>query len=346
MRHIFGSIRNALKRIIPFLISMFLKLSAYWASIIVLSLVIVGQIIHFYYPLKHFNAYQILVSTAIIVAFWAIRKFLVGFEEFKQMTASHPIKFVGINILKLIRSEWSIPGILIIGGLFIYSSFRLQYIQLDLIGVYALVMIILMITTAVFGQTIYVYHIILLNQLNQENAFKYNFYMPAKTDWIVRLAKNGRMLNNSFFILGFIYTVVYYLNMPPKSISINHLVNGSFGDRISISTPDNLIFIMSWVAIFIIIIVAFPTYYFIQKNYIKSLVRRLKDLSIKEVQKLMKAQDLTGVDNIDSELKYFNLINNIENSPITPLKGYGLIPIISTLSSLSVHFIKISESLL
>ncbi len=328
------------------LVSVFHNLSLNIALLIILILIIIGQVIHFFYPLKHFHVYQFFALTAIILAFWAIRKFLFGFEKFKQMTASHPIKFIAINIFKLVNSKWSISGILAIGGLFIYSSFQLEYIQFNLMGIYALVIIVMMMVTAVYGQTIYVYYIILLNKLIQENFFKYNFYFPSKTDWVVQLAKNGRILNNSFFILGFIYTLIYYLNMSPNYIKLDDSEVGNFGGMINVSTPDNVIFIISWIAIFVIIIIAFPTYYFIQKNYIKTLVRKLKNSSIKEIQKLMKAHELTGVDSIDSELKYFNLINNIENSPNMPFEGFSLIPIISTLSSLCIHLIKISENLL
>ena len=114
------SIGKPFNKIIPMLVSLFNNLSLKIAVSIILLLIIIGQVIHFFYALKHFHAYQIISLTSIIIAFWAIRKFLVGFNKFKQMTASQPIKFISINILKLINSKWSISGILVIGGLFIY----------------------------------------------------------------------------------------------------------------------------------------------------------------------------------------------------------------------------------
>ena len=83
--------------------------------------------------------------------------------------------------------------------------------------------------------------------------------MPAKTEWVLHLAKEGRKLNNLFFILGFIYTLVYYLNMPPNAIVLRNNISGRyFWEKIQISTPDNTIFVMGWIVIFIIIVVAFP----------------------------------------------------------------------------------------
>ena len=315
MKNFLCVLDKALNSIVPLLISTIQGFSVYQMTIFLFLLITSGQLINYFQHFKHFHIYQLLVTTTIILASYSIRKFLHGMEEFKQMTASHPIKFVGIKIAKLIQSKWSIPGIVIIGGLYVYSSIRLEYIRFDLIGLYALIMIILMMITAVFGQTIYVYYIILLNKLSHENEFSYNFYMPAKTDWIIKLAKNGRMLNNSFFVLGFIYTLVYYLNMPSNSILIYQSVHGRIWDRFLFCTPDNQIFVLSWMVIFIIIFIAFPIYYIIQTYHIKMLIRRLKDISISEIQKLMKAQELTGHDSIDLELQYFNLINNIECSP-------------------------------
>ncbi len=315
--------------------------------IFILIIIVLGQFVNYYVPFKHFHIYQILVIPAVIIASWAIKQFIVDANELSRIVASHPIKFVIINFLKLVSSNWSLPGLAIIGGLYIYASIKLHYIEFNLSGYYALLMIVLMLGTAIIGQTMYVYYIILLSKLKAENEFKYNFYFPAKTDWIVKLAKTGRMLNNSFFVLGFIYTLVFYINVPDGAIKI---INDTNFDNwlafIKLSTPDNLIFSISWITIFIIIIIAFPTYYIIQKNYIKTLVRKLKDKSISEVQKLMSMQEILPTKNIETELKYLTLINNIENSRNNPLTNYNVIPILSSIGTICVHFIRISESIL
>ena len=347
MKKILDIINNLLTK----LVSGFYELLQWFTIIktILLSIVfiLIGQIINFYQPFGNFHIYQILVISSIIIASWAVNKFKSEIKLFNEMTASHPIKFAGMKVIKLIYSKWVLLALVIVGGLYTYAAISLNYVEFNLIGIYALIMIVLMLGSAIFGQTVYVYYIILLISINRQSEFKYNFYIPAKTNWVVKLAKNGRMLNNSFFVLGFIYTLVYYLNVPQGAMKIIDVsTKGNIWDKFQFSTPDNFIFIISWIIIFIIIVVAFPVYYYVQNTYIKSLVRNLKDLSIFEIQKFMKAKELSVNDNIELELKYFTLINNVENSPSKPLSSYNVIPILSSIGSISVHFIKISESLL
>ncbi len=265
------------------------------------------------------------------------------------MIASHPIKFIGQNILDIINSKWSFPGLIIIGGLYVFLSIRLEYIKLNIIGLYVLIMIILMMVTAILTQTVYVYYLILLKKLATYNKeFKYNFYLPAKTEWVLHLAKEGRKLNNLFFILGFIYTLVYYeLNMPPNAIVLRNNISGRyFWEKIQISTPDNTIFVMGWIVIFIIIVVAFPTYYYIQQTYMRMVVQKLKNKSLTEIQQLMKATALTNKDDIDLELKFITLMKDVDNSSNIAIPKNNLIPLMSSIGSLFIHLIKISESLL
>jgi hypothetical protein len=345
MKRFLKKVSNGLNTIVPSMLKAIQWFNIWRTVLFVFIIIFVGQIINAFQSFRNFHIYQLLVILSILVASWAIKRFITDFKNFNKVIASHPTNFVGIKISRLIYSKWALPGLILIGGLYVYSSYKLEYIQFDVIGAYALIMILLMMTTAIIGQTVYVYYIILLSKLNKQNEFKYNFYMPAKTDWIVLIAKTGRMFNNSFFILGFIYTLVFYLNSPESAVVINR-ANGDFINGLVLTTPDNLVFLISWLTIIVIIFIAFPSYYFIQNNYIKALVQKLKDKSMLEISLLMKSDAIKSQDNLEVEIKYITLINNIENSAKKPLTSYNVIPLISTISSISVHFINISQSLL
>jgi hypothetical protein len=345
VKRFFNKISSGLNTIVPSILKAIQWFSYSSTTIFVVAIVIVGQIINAFQPFKYFHIYQLLVIPSILIASWAVKKFIADFESFNKVIASHPVNFVGIKLSRLIYSNWALPGLVLIGGLYVYSSYRLEYIQFDAVGLYALLMILLMLTTAIIGQTVYVYYILLLSRLNKESEFKYNFYMTAKTDWIVMIAKTGRMFNNCFFILGFIYTLVFYLNSPKGTILIDS-TKGGFLKELLLTTPDNHAYLISWITIIVIIFIAFPIYYLIQNNYIKSLIRKLKDKSISEISMLMKAGAIKSQDNLELELKYLTLINNIENSAKKPIASYNIIPVISSICSISVHFIKISENLM
>jgi len=301
-----------------------------------------GQLINYYHPFKNFSLYQLLFGTAVILATWTIKNFFNKLDKFKTMTASHPMKLTVSNFYSLVYSKWTIPGLIIVSSLFIYSTISLNFIKLDIIGIYSLVVIVIIMMTAIICQTIYIYYLILLYRLGNSNDFNYSFYFPAKTDWLVFLVKMGRQINNSFFILGFIYTLVYFLNLPITEISFNKNFNG-LGDIVN-GTSNNLIFVVSWITIFIIIIIAFPIYSLIQRSLTRSLVRKMKNISIEEIEQIMKMEKIKKAQDIESQLKYYTLMNNIDNSSNLPIPRNNLIPIVSSISTISVHIIKISES--
>ena len=345
IKRFLNKVSTVINAIVPVILKTIQWFNCSRTAFFVIAIVAVGQIINAFQPFEYFHIYQLLVIPSILIASWAVKKSISDFENFNKVIASHPVNFVGIKLSRLIYSKWALPGLILIGGLYVYSSIKLEYIQFDVVGFYALLMILLMLITAILGQTVYVYYILLLFGLNKQSEFKYNFYMPAKTGWIVLIAKTGRMLNNCFFILGFIYTLVFYLNSPKGAILIDSS-KGGFMKGFVLSTPDNQAFLISWVTIIIIIFIAFPIYYFIQNNYLKSIIRKLKDKSISEISVLMKAGAIKTQENLELELKYLTLINNVENSAKKPLTSYNVIPVISSICSISVHLIKISESLI
>lgn len=337
--------RDFFNSIIPKLLAFFKRLKTSHGISFAIIFIVLGQLINYFYPFNHFHVYQLLFVFAIILASWKIKEVLNGMDRFEQLTASSSINLIVVRIKKLIHSNWAIPGLIIISTLYIYSTIVLGYIELNIVGVYALILIVFVMITAILGQTLYVYYVILLYRLTNHNEFKYNFYFPARTEWVVHLTKLGRRLNNSFFILGFIYTLVYFINVPDGAI--NWTSNPVFNplESIEIATSNNLIFVISWVTIFLIIIIAFPAYYLLQTSFIKLLIRKLKDISLNEIQDYMTVQRFKDKGEIDTELKYYNLMNSIETSASFPISNKNYIPLVSSICSIGVHILKISESL-
>lgn len=206
-------------------------------------------------------------------------------------------------------------------------------------GYFALVVIAIVMISAVLGQTCYVYYLLLLRKISKYDAFKYNFYFPARTDWVQFLAYIGTHLSNGFFMLGFIYTTVFYLNMPSSYLTITpHPL------RVRIATPNNLAFIVCWLTIFVIIPVAFLVYASFKARYLRAIIRRLKDTSIAEIQALITESNIRQMGNVDAELKYYQLMANIENSSNEASASRNFLPVLLTLSSIAAQLIKISES--
>jgi hypothetical protein len=298
-----------------------------------------GQVVNRYTPLDRFLVYQLLFIPAIVIAVMEIKLFVLSVEQYKTMIASHPTRETGAYISSLLQSYWAIPGLVAISSLYIYSTISLKYVEMNPTGYYALFMIALVMLSAILGQTCYVYYLLLLHKVSGSKRFKYNLYFPAITKCIRVLTQIGARLSNAFFVLGFIYTTVFFLNMPSGYIRISlrpwHL---------KLSTPNNLAFLASWLTIFVIIIFAFPMYAWVKARYLRAVIRRLKDISIGEIEMLITESNIRGKGDVDAELKYYQLMANIENSSSGASDTSNILPVAATLCTIAVHLIKISES--
>lgn len=300
---------------------------------------VTGQVLNIYWQLNNLLVYQILCIPAVILAFAETKSFLEGVIEFRTMIASHPNRKDGEYIQSLLYSYWYFAALLPIWGLFAYSSFELKYATLDPMGIYAFAMLAPIMISAVLGMMCYIYYLLLLRCIACGKKFNYNFYLPARTNWIQLVARIGVRLNNAFFILGFIYTLVYFLNVKSGylKISLDPL-------KIEISTPNDILFIASWIALFVIVIVAFPIYAWLRATYLKRIIRDLKDFSIEEINFLVSSIKGKSANNQETEVKYYRMMMDIDASANSPIENINIIPIVATISSIAVHVIKISES--
>ena len=299
----------------------------------------VGQIANRSAPLNHFLLYQLLFIPAIVIAFAEIKIFMARMAKYKSIVASHPSRDTGMYIAELLRSRWALAGVLVVGPLYIYATVSLNYIALNPTGYYALAMISLVMVSAMLGQTCYVYYLLLLRRVVSSEKLKYNFYFPARTDWVQLLIDTGTRLSNAFFVLGFIYTLVYFLNMPGGYVTISLRPW-----RIVLTTPNNVAFVAGWVTIFVIIVLAFPLYAWLKDRYVRLLVRRLKDISIAELELLVAKSNLRSKGDVDAELKYYQLMASIENASVETSVVSNRLAVALTVSSITVHLFKISES--
>lgn len=315
------------------------RLSLRHAVTFVVTSFVVGQAVNKFAPLNRFLQYQLLFIPAIVIAFAEIKIFVSNVGKYKAMIASHPTRDTAAYIGGLLQSYRALPGLLVIGSLYIYATISLKYIALNPTGYYALVMIALVMLSAILGQTCYAYYLLLLRRVVASESFRYNFYFPARTDWVQLLTRAGARLSNAFFVLGFVYTLVFFLNMPRDYVTIS-----LHPWRLVVSTPNNLAFVASWITIFVIIIFAFPAYAWLKARYLRILIRKLKDISINEIELLITTGDLRSKGNVDAELKYYQLMTSIENSSSEASDATNMLPVTLTICTIAVHLIKIAES--
>ena len=309
-----------------------------WHAVVFVGVALAcGQLLNIFWPFDSILLYQILFVPAILIAFSEIQRFLQGIEKFRTIIASHPNREDGECISSLLHSYWYFVALALVGGLFVFASIELKYVTFDPTGIYALAMIVLVMVSAVLGQLCYLYYIILLRRIANGRKFKYNFYLPARTNWVRLIHEIGIRLTNAFFVLGFIYTLVYFLNVKDGYLTLSR---DPF--QFSLATPNDLVFLVSWTVLFGIVVIAFPCYVWLHSTYMNAVVRLLKDLSIEEVSFLISGEKETS--DRDDRVKYYRMMMDIDASVGTPKERFNFVPVVATMSSIAVHVIKISES--
>ena len=308
--------------------------------VFVIASVVLGQALNQVWPFQDIWLYQLLFIPAIVIAFYEVAKFVEGVERFRSIIASHPNSQDAEFIISLLNSYWYFSALVLVGGLFVFTTIELRYVRIDPTGMYALGMIFLVMVSAVLGQLCYLYYILILRRLSRGKMFKYNFFLPARTNWVRLLDEMGNRLTNAFFVLGFIYTLVYFLNLRPGYMSLSW-----HPFQISISTPNDVAFVLSWVVLFLIIVIAFPCYVWSQSTYMRAIVRTLKDISIEEVHFLASGDGDKEKRDKDGQSNSYKMMMDIDASAPVPSERFNPIPYIATFSSLAVHLIKISESM-
>ena len=141
---------------------------------------------------------------------------------------------------------------------------------------------------------------------------RYFFYIPALTEWIVRLAREFSYIEKWFLVLGFMYSCIYAVNIPAGAIVIDK--------GLSIHSSSNLLFLITWIGIIVFFVLAVPTFTFLSRRFIKVCIEQCKRRSIKTLEKQIA---ILSIDTSEKDLKILqtklSLIKDISLSEDYPL---------------------------
>lgn len=314
--------------------------------ICVLALILVGQLVNFWFPLRFFHVYQFLFLFAIIYSSFQIKWFFFDFKDFRKENASQPeLHFLNEYLLKTVYSPMVLMLVILITFFYTFAALWLEFIEINVAGIYSAIIIIAVVALAVLAHALYSCYLLYLNKLSLNEELQYNYYYPSKTIWLIKIAAIGRRFSNGFFILGFIYTLVFFLNSKGTLLMTDQqdIVRDLTGFQLFFES--NIVFSICWFMIFVIIIFAFPFYHLKQRKLLSSIIEQMK---IKTIQTLTNSAELakrSGDLSFENEIKFFDIIEKIDNSPRYPIKNNITIPVLSTLLSMCIHLLKISESI-
>lgn len=184
--------------------------------------------------------------------------------------------------------------------------------ELNCSMIFALTAFVPTVYLSVLGYIQYIILAIFIYKINTCND-KYLSYLeqcPANSTILYSLSELVYLYRNSFFVIGTAYIIAFGL----------FTLSNAFGVDISI---NNYCLVLGWGIITIAIVIVFPIVSFLEKKWISSIIRNLKVLSTKKIQKNFK-------ENNGDKLQASNLIISIWQTPDYPLKesvslGYGII---------------------
>lgn len=238
----------------------------------------------------------------------------IVFQRFKKYT------FKKINLLPCL-------GIL---GVFFWGIFSQNYIKLDLVGGYAVFIVCVAVSISVLGYIEYIWLLWLLFRASKCSTMYFNRSNPAQTPFLVCLAQLTNRAKWCFFIEGFIYVFEYFILTPPAQLTLPTL-----------QMPNNVSFLITWLILFIVIVLAFPTIVIIQETLIAKIISNLKH---ERVEQLSGWFDLAsyradGSGPPTEAYMYDSMIANVLASEDYPAKIRRLGPVLITVATVSLHIV-------
>lgn len=334
-------IRNLPNQIIKW----FEAISAKYWGFYCIVLFSVGEIINHAteFRFKFFTLHQVLLISATTMLVYAMKKYFISIDQLDVASEMGALKKVPEvqalyknRLLPLQRTYWVFLVAVCITTFFFTCIVLLEYIQLDIIGVYAIYIGGTSVLIGVYGYMQYLFFLWFLYRIGKNVQFKeyaYNYYSPAKTEWIIQLAKISQRLRNYFLIIGLIYSVEYYILVPTDILQVQDNI-------VTMSTPNNIAFIVSWVALFILVIIAFPVLNHVQYVLVVNIVEKLKATTKHDISELMLVEQensTTRFERLSVIFTYSSLITFVDKESNYPIKRHISYESILTLATFAVH---------
>lgn len=265
-------------------------------------------------PFPLYGYFAVLFNLIVICSIFAIRFFLQQMNTIIIKVSGEPkfraSKYIYENFKKR-KIYFAIPIIVI----FVYMGTGIPMIkqfELNSSMIFALAAFIPSVYLSILVYILYIVLAVFLYKANKCND-KYLSYIeqcPANSDILYLLSELLKVYRNSFFTIGTSYIIAFGL----------FTLSNSFGIDVSVK---NYGLMLGWGIIVLAIVLVFPSISYLEKRWMSSIIRNLKILTTKKIQKDFK-------ENNGDKLQASNLIIAIWQTPDYPIKepvslGYGII---------------------
>lgn len=205
-----------------------------------------------------------------------------------------------------ILSSWYVKLISIVMGiLYLYMMVSLEILKINtLIFLYGSITLISTVYFAIQLYIKYILYIYFIKKISDQDFKNSNYdrVLPNRTYWIVSTANFFNIFKFYFSVLGCIYTFEYLFTMKKEFLYFkdNHIV---------LNTPNDFIFIVSWIIIFVFIGLGYFIFSELIKYYLLKIVKKYENLALKRFSTFMNDSEISTIDpEQESEyVKYYKL---------------------------------------
>lgn len=293
----------------------------------------------------HFVTHQLLLIAATTMLVCAMKTFFLDIDKLNSGAPEGLLKNPAVRGLyrkKLlpIQKTFLAPVVSLFITIFFFSCIvMLEYIELDIIGFYAIYIAGSSVLIGAYGYVQYLCFLWFVYQAGklEYRSESYNIYTPAATPWVAQIAKTSQKLRSFFLWIGLIYVIEYGMLVPTDKISF-------IDNKIALETPNNTAFFISWVALFLLVIIAFPVINHYQRKFVVDLVENLKGQTVHDLSQLMAEERRNDQDRrrrMSTVITYSVIIENIRSTKSYPIKQLFGYETVMTFVTFAVHVLNL-----
>ncbi len=224
---------------------------------------------------------------------------------------------------------------IVIPCIFFWAIFKQDYLKFDIVGVYGIIVISITLFMSILGYVEYMWMLWLLYRIAHCEHFHYNKSNPSQTPFLIYIADITNCAKWFFLVEGFIYIFEYFILIPRSN-----LINGK------IQMPDNLSFIVTWIILLVVLVMAFPIIVLVQETMISKIIDNLKQ---EQIQALSICFNIANNDFSNETIEQAYMCNsimaNIVSSSDYPIRTQRLGPALISVATFVLHTVNLLSQL-
>ena len=286
--------------------------------IILLILFILGQLFNYFVPHRFFQLNQAILLSMLIIQILVLKEIHIENEKIENCIRDKTeIEVLSSFISKAEKlPEKIITDIIsfICVVFYITAMYKIGCLEHTITGIYGGLLGGIVFYIGIQAYFHYLAILYFSYDLRHINIEMYSLYSPCSTDWIRKLAREFSYIEKWFLILGFMYSLIYAINLPKGIIEIN--------GKVIINSNYSLLVKMTWLGILVFYVIALLLFSFLSKLFIRTTICNCKDNSMNKIAKRLNTLSSIPSNALPSQEEgLISLLKTISESDEYPLKS-------------------------